>query len=162
MSSIAMSTSLPGPSQWAARLGAAAVILGGLVAAVTGPLSLPRGSWLAAYLVLVCGVSLYAMGRVSTWFGHGLAGRIGWVQLAGWNLGNAAVMTGTLTTMPYLVDVGGLILLAVLLGLLRGVFRPATRPGAADARGRHAYAFLLIVLVVSIPVGLVLAHLRAG
>jgi len=36
--------------------GAGCVIVGGLVAAVTGPSGLEQGSWLAAYSVLVCGV----------------------------------------------------------------------------------------------------------
>ena len=37
-------------------LGSVGVVLGGLLAAVTGPLALPMGSWAAAYLVLVVGV----------------------------------------------------------------------------------------------------------
>ncbi|MCE5292393.1 MAG: hypothetical protein LLG14_24605, partial [Nocardiaceae bacterium] len=46
-------------------LGMSQVILGGLVAAVTRPLALTHGSWLAAYLVLVGGVAQYTMGRVA-------------------------------------------------------------------------------------------------
>lgn len=33
--------------------GVGCVVLGGVIAAVTGPLDLAHGSWLAAYLVLV-------------------------------------------------------------------------------------------------------------
>ncbi len=45
-------------------LGALFIVLGGLVAAVTGPLDLVQGSWLAAYLVLVCGVAQFAIGTM--------------------------------------------------------------------------------------------------
>ncbi len=41
---------------------ALSVIVGGLVAAVAGPLGLAQGSWLAAYLVLVCGVGGWGSG----------------------------------------------------------------------------------------------------
>lgn len=165
-SSAVLPTALPSPPfQWAVRIGAAGVVLGGLVAAVTGPLSLPRGSWLAAYLVLVVGVSQYTMGRVSTWFGVGSSDRIVWSQLIGWNCGNTAVVVGTLITMPYLVDVGGVVLLIVLLTLLRDALRrrPIVDVAPTSRRlGRRAYTFLLIALVVSVPIGLALAHLRAG
>ena len=43
--------------------GIGSVVLGGLVAAVTEPLDLTHGSWVAAYLVLVGGVGQGAMGR---------------------------------------------------------------------------------------------------
>ena len=111
-------------------LGTALVVAGGLVAAVTGPLDLARGSWLAAYLVLVCGVAqccLAAQDRVLHDAGASPA-RLR-TTLAGWNLGNALVIAGTLAVAPVVV-----VLFRIGLGLL----------------------------MVSIPVGLVLAHLRAA
>ena len=47
--------------------GAASIVLGGLVAAVTGPLELEHGSWAAAYLVLVSGVAQWVMGEARSW-----------------------------------------------------------------------------------------------
>jgi len=85
-------------------LGAALVVVGGLVAAVTSPLALAKGSWLAAFLVLVCGV----------------------------------------------------VLLAVLVTSL-----VETRHSAASAR-TVLLRVALALLIVSIPIGLVLAHARAA
>ena len=152
---------MAGPRSWLVGLGAAQVVLGGLVAAVTGPLQLPRGSWLAAYLVLVGGVGQYAIGRAPSWLGLTPSRRAGWAELAGWNLANLAVVLGTLTRLPLVVDVGGVVLAVVLVLLLRDVLR-ARRDTTGPRWARVGYAVLLLVLLVSIPVGLVLAHLRAG
>lgn len=147
-------------------VGAALVVIGGLVAAVTGPLQLSHGSWLAAYLVLVGGVSQYAIGRAPTWLDLQPAHHSGWAVLAGWNVGNLAVAVGTFATLPVVVDVGGVVLLAVLVLLLREALRRrasgTVRPHGGRRWARWGYVAMLVVLVVSTPVGLLLAHLRAG
>ncbi|MGO1968418.1 hypothetical protein, partial [Corynebacterium casei] len=94
--------------QWLMIIGGVFVLLGGAVAAVTSPLGIEKGSWLAAYLVLVAGVPVYLVGQ---FIAHWLAGRGGWALLIGWNLGNAAVIVGSLLSLPLLVDVGGIVLL---------------------------------------------------
>ena len=74
-------------------LGVALVVLGGLVAAVTGPLELAKGSWLAAYLVLVAGVSqccLAVQHRVLR-IADASANRL-LATLVGWNFGNLLVI----------------------------------------------------------------------
>jgi hypothetical protein len=126
------------------------------VAAVTSPLDLAHGSWLAAYLVLVGGVGQVAMGVARLLRpGPADAARLGWSQVAAWNLGNALVIVGTLITLPWLVDVGGLgCVVALALALLH----------ARRLRGTvrtWGYRAVLAVLLVSVPVGLVLAHVRA-
>lgn len=137
-------------------LGACFVVLGGLVAAVTQPLALEHGSWLAAYLVLVCGVAQCAAGMVRYRLGTGpVVARRVLIQLIGWNVGNAAVITGTLLGAPFVVDGGGALLLAALLVAGRDVRDSSRRPAAL------VYRLLLAMLVISIPVGLALAHLRA-
>lgn len=135
-----------------------------MVAAVTGPLQLAHGSWLAAYLVLVGGVAQYVIGRAPTWFGPPTSPRSGWFELAGWNLGNLGVAAGTLTAVPILVDIGGVLLLIVLVLLLRDTLgrRDGAPPASLPQWTRWTYVVMLIVLVVSVPVGLVLAQLRAG
>lgn len=144
----------PGPVMTA--LGCVAVVLGGLVAAVTGPLDWAKGSWAAAYLVLVVGVAQYVMGRMRP------AGRRpdrgGWGQLAGWNLGSLLVIGGTLAATPLLVALGSVLLVVALVLALWADLRV---PGRAPAWWTWAYRALLLVLLVSIPVGIVLSHLRS-
>lgn len=162
----------PTPSWWGSYLpafvvGSLCVIAGGLVAAVTGPLTLAHGSWAAAYLVLVAGVAQIALaagqGMLAGQARHPVGHRLLLVELAGWNLGNAAVIAGTLWSATWLVNLGGAMLVVALGALL-----VATRggPGRADvARGRQvallAVRALVALLLVSIPVGLWLAHVRA-
>lgn len=138
-------------------LGGVAIVLGGLVAAVTGPFGWTKGSWAAAFLVLVVGVAQYAMG----WMRADVADdRSGWVQVAGWNIGGALVVLGTLVETPLLVDLGSLLLVVALAHALRADLRP--RPAAA-ARPRAmvvGYRLLLLVMLVSIPIGITLSHLR--
>lgn len=81
--------------------------------------------------------------------------RVGWVQVAGWNLGSLLVIGGTLVTTPLLVDLGSVLLVVALVLALRA--RVARVPAAAAL----AYRAMLLVLAVSIPVGIVLSHLRS-
>jgi hypothetical protein len=146
--------------------GACGVVLGGVVAAVTGPLALDKGSWLAAYLVLVCGVAQYAIGQAWARPAEPPHPRVlGWTQVAFWNLGNAAVIGGTFTDIPLLVDIGALLLVVGLGIALRPVRRTAPGTAGLDSMSRlasRAYRGLLLLLLVSIPVGVGLAHLRGG
>lgn len=135
------------------------IVTGGLVAAVTGPFGLEHGSWSAAFQVLVGGVLQGALGIAQ----HRLVGRpIGRRSLLGlllaWNLGSLAVIGGTLLTAPLLVDVGGMLLVVALVLMVLTVGRGERGPRWALWLFRAAIA----VTVVSVPVGLVLAHLRAG
>lgn len=136
-------------------IGCCSVVAGGMVAAVTGPWNLDYGSWLAAYLVLVCGVAQCAIGVAQAWLtGLPITSALEWTQVSCWNLGNAAVIAGTLASVPVLVDAGG-VLLALTFGIAALVFRrPAPRLIGWVYRG------VLAVLFVSIPIGIVLAHLR--
>lgn len=151
-------------------IGWCCVVLGGLVAAVTGPLGLTDGSWLAAYLVLVGGVAQVAMGAARTWCRQDAQrSSWAWTQIGTWNLGNVAVIGGTVVGEPVAVDLGSMLLFVALAIALH-----AARPSAlfaGDARAAVAlaprpvlwgYRALLVVLLVSIPVGMVLAHVRHG
>ncbi|MDN5798366.1 MAG: hypothetical protein L0H79_21825, partial [Intrasporangium sp.] len=146
-------------------VGALCIIAGGLVAAVTSPMSLSHGSWAAAYLVLVAGVAQIALAAGQGMLaGQARAGRrLLLVEFAGWNLGNAAVIAGTLWSATWLVNLGGAMLVVALGALL-----VATRggPGRTEvARGRQvallAVRALVALLLISIPVGLWLAYVRA-
>jgi hypothetical protein len=155
--------SQPNPATVLTAIGVCSVVLGGLVAAVTGPLDLAHGSWLAAYLVLVGGVTQCAMGQLRR--PEVIPPRGSWAQIGCWNVGNALVIGGTLAGAPLAVDLGS----ALLVIALAIAFR-AARPGAGSATSLaaggvsaligHVYRTLLLVLAVSIPVGVALAHLR--
>lgn len=144
--------------------GYACIVAGGLVAAVTGPLGLAHGSWAAAYLVLVGGVGQLTLGWVPGVLGRPTAGRSAWAVVVAWNAGNLLVLAGTIGGVTLGVDAGSVLLAgALVLALValsgwRGGL-PAERPGWIVLLG-WAYLCLLLLLVVSIPVGIVLAHLR--
>lgn len=141
---------------WA--LSALWIVSGGLVAAVTGPLDLEHGSWAAAYQVLVGGVVQAGLGAAQ----HELAPKRPSAatlaaELLAWNLGSVAVIAGTVATMPLIVDVGGLLLIVALVLLSRAV----RGRGAGPAWAVWTCRALLVITLISIPIGLVLAHMRA-
>lgn len=149
-------TRAAGPAAVLTVTGICCVVLGGLVAAVTGPLTLEHGSWAAAYLVLVGGMAQWAMGyRRSRHGAPRQATGWAWGQVAAWNGGNVLVIAGTLTGLPLLVDIGS----AFLVGGLVIAFH-ATVPGGS--RSVWAYRIVLLALAISIPIGILLSHLRHG
>lgn len=138
-------------------VGSGFVVLGGLIAAVTGPLHLSLGSWLAAYLVLVCGAAQCAIGVVQDKFVTDPISRgMFAAEFVVWNGANLAVIAGTLLGFTVLVDLGGAALLAALV-LALWITRRA-RHGIAV----WVYRACVAVMVVSIPVGLVLASVHAA
>ncbi len=160
-----MSRPLSRPDRALVVVGVSCVIIGGLVAAVTGPLGLDEGSWSAAYLVLVGGVAQVAIGLApSRLAARAASPALGWSTLASWNLGNASIIAGTLIGLPLLVDAGA-VLLVIGLGAALSAVRygaAAPRPGASLRLGGGVYRCLLLVLLVSIPIGVLLAHVRVG
>lgn len=135
---------------------ALSVIAGGLVAAITGPLGLAQGSWLAAYLVLVCGVGGWSIGTMQKHATAGLSPARARAQLGCWAAGNAAVIAGSLTSLPVVVDAGVLSLEASLVIAL--IVAPTT--ALVGRLSGWGYRALLVVLMLSAPVGSVLVHLR--
>lgn len=134
------------------------VILGGLVAAAADPLSLHKGSWLAAYLVLVCGVALATIGRAQAMLSQRrLPPRMWRIQFLTWVIGNTCVIAGTMTSKPASVALGGILLLAVL-----GLAMWTLGNGAIRTRWGPAYATTLLLLAASVPIGLALTCIRAS
>jgi len=139
-------------------VGVCSVVAGGLVAAVAGPLALTSGSWVAAYLVLVCGVAQCAFGAAQVSLARRpLTGADFWTTLGCWNVGSAAVIVGTLIRQPIVVDVGGALLVVALIMLLRSVTPSPTRWRTL----LWLYRAMIVILLVSIPIGLTLATIRA-
>jgi hypothetical protein len=137
-------------------IGTACVIAGGLVSAVAAHAPTEHTSWAAAYLVLVAGVAQMALGAGQALLARGCPPpRLVVGELLTWNLGNAAVITGTVAGVTTVVDAGGAALVVALVLLLT----------ASTGRRRGGWPLwvfrgLIVVLLVSIPVGLVLAEIR--
>ena len=153
----------PNPATVLTVTGVCSVVLGGLVAAVTGPVDLAHGSWLAAYLVLVGGVTQCAMGQARLRRPAATSPRRAWAQIGCWNVGNAVVIGATLAGEPLAVDLGSL-LLVIALAIAWRAARPGTG-GHSSAGGLSnlidaAYRALILVLGVSIPVGMALSQMR--
>jgi hypothetical protein len=140
-------------------IGSVNVMVGGLVAAVTRPLDLELGPWLAAFLVLVGGVAQIALGAGQAWLAGDLPPRR---YLAGevvtWNAGLAATITGSLLAVPVVTSAGGIATAAALVLFLRGTTVASSGPRWVAL----GYRTVLVIVLVSTPVGLVLAWVRHG
>ena len=139
--------------------GVACALAGGLVAAVTAPAPTEHATWAAAYLVLVGGLAQAGLGLGQAMFTTRTSTPVVAVEVVGWNLGNALVLVGTLLGIVALVDLGGALLLVTLGLLTRGLAPARLRP--LDGARRwclYGYRLLMLILLVSIPVGLVLAR----
>jgi hypothetical protein len=138
-------------------VGCDGVVAGGFVAAATAPVPSEKGSWAAAYLVLVVGVAQLGLVAGVTWLPERTPSRqlIG-AEFLAWNLGNAAVLAGTLLEVQPAVAAGGALIVLALLAALVAV-RPA-RP----SRMLWTYRVLIAIVLVSVPVGVLLGQLRSG
>ena len=148
--------------RWGASLpllvaGGAAIVAGGLVAAITGPTSWEHGSWVAAFLVLVAGVAQIGVAAGQALLASDVVSRaVVAVECLSWNVGCLLVVAGTLLSSPTTVTIGSAPLVAVLGMSTVAVSRSGGRP----SRWLWSYRTLLIVLLVSIPVGIGLAWTR--
>jgi hypothetical protein len=140
-------------------IGSVCVVAGGLVAAVSGPTDFERGSWLAAYLVLVGGVAQIALGAGQAWVARCVpTARATRIEAWSWNAGVVAVVAGTLSSLPILTSAGG-VASAVALGL----FVVCTGDARRVRRGvRIAYRSVAAAVLLGTLVGLALAWLRHG
>ncbi|GEL16365.1 hypothetical protein [Pseudonocardia asaccharolytica] len=144
-----------------ALIGIACVIAGGLVAAVTASAPSQQASWASAYLVLVGGVAQVGLGIGQAVFAPGTSTRLVAAQVIGWNGGNAAVLLGTLLGILALVDVGGGLLVVTLALFVHSVRGAAPRRTGLDRWLLRGYRLLVLIVLVSVPVGLLLARLRS-
>jgi hypothetical protein len=112
-----------------------------------------------AFFVLVCGVAQIALGLGQSLLATTVPARRTIVtELVAFNAGCALVLAGTVAERLLVTDAGGALLALALVSLFRGV-------GGASVRASWAvnlYRALIAIVLVSIPIGLVLAHLRAS
>jgi hypothetical protein len=135
------------------------IVAGGAVAAVNSAAPFRHGSWLAAYLVLVGGVSQIVLSTGQVVLGaRRLTRAVSPAQLVLWNLGSLAVPAGVLADWAWLVTAGSVALLAALA--LFAIGAGGMRPNAR----RHSALYLAIVvgLTVSVVVGSALADAAPG
>lgn len=140
-------------------IGSVSIILGGLISAASAASPSYTASWAVAYIVLVAGVAQLVLG-------------IGQAQLASrqpsarviageaiaLNLANLAVLAGTLIAAPALVDVG-----AGLLVIALAMFVWAVRGARTHSAWLlHGFRIMIVILAVTAPIGLLIAHSRAG
>lgn len=138
-----------------ALCGIVSVVAGGVVAAVTGPTDWTHGSWMAAFLVLVMGV-----GQVGLGLGQAIvvdpSRRIRSIEVATYNVGSALVLAGTLIALPVVVTVGGVGLVVAL-----GTFLTTGRRGGRGSWVGRIQTALLVVILVSVPIGIALSWTRS-
>jgi len=147
-------------------IGAVGIIAGGLVAAATARSPSENASWAAAYLVLVVGVAQIALAAGQAVFSADpLTGRAVGLEAGGWNAANALVIAGTLAGIDVIVYIGGALLVVALAAFAYAV--RGTGGFAPPLHERHMrwmlYAFraIVLLLLVSVPIGIVLATVRA-
>jgi hypothetical protein len=143
--------------------GIASVVAGGAISAFTASTPTRQMAWLVAYLVLVVGAAQVGLGagqaRLAS---RPVASRTVALEFAAFNLGNLAVILGTFSSLPLLVDAGGILLVLSLVYFLWSVRGHSAREGTATSGWLiNGYRVLIAILVISIPIGLVLAHIRA-
>jgi hypothetical protein len=139
--------------------GSVSIVAGGVCAAVTRPTHFELGSWLAAFLVLVGGVATIALGGGQAWMaGEPPPDRAVAAELAAWSVGVAATIAGSLAAVPAVTTVGAVATVVALALFLAGV----RRPGAGVRWPLVVYRALAAIVLVSTPVGVVLAWARHG
>ena len=149
---------VPGSALPFLAVGSVAIVAGGVVAAVTRPTGFEEGAWLAAYLVLVTGVALIALGAGQAWFApHPPTRRLVGAQIGAWALSTAGVVGGTLASLPVLTTIGGAVLAGALI-----TFVASVRGSTVAGIGVWCYRLIILVVLVSIPIGLLLAWQRHG
>ncbi len=136
-------------------IGACCIIAGGMLAAVVAHSPTEHQVWAVAYLVLVPGVVQVALGVGETI----LAARepsppalLGQVLL--FNVGNGLVIAGTVTERAVVTDVGSALLVIAL-----ATFVVFSR-GAHTQVLRWVYQTLVVIVLVSVPVGIVIQYVK--
>lgn len=138
-----------------AAAGAMLVVVGGFVSAAGGEAPSRHLAWASAYLVLVCGVAQILVGGGQALVASDPPRReILVAQFCMFNLANAGILVGTLAGVTELLDVASALLIVAL-----GLFAWTTRKvGRHRRRVLLGYRAILVVLGVSVPIGVMLAH----
>lgn len=140
-------------------LGGLGILAGGFLSAVSAASPSYLAAWAVAYLVLVVGFAqlLLGIGQDQLAVRRPSASLVA-AEVLAFNLANAAVLIGSLTTTVVLTWVG-----AALIVVAMALFIWAARGGGSRHRWLlYLFRAMIVVLLVSAPVGIVLAHSRMG
>jgi hypothetical protein len=140
-------------------IGGASLIIGGLISAISAGAPSYASSWAVAYIVLAAGVAQLVLGIGQAQLASERpSGAVVAAEVIALNLANVAVLLGTLIAAPVLTYVG-----AGLLVVALAVFVWAARgPRSRNRWLLYAFRIMIVVLAVSAPIGLVIAHARTG
>jgi hypothetical protein len=127
----------------------AAIVVGGLAAAVSRPLGWDRGPWTAAFLVLVTGVGQLTLGGAGAALRSRCSSRRTTVELVVWNAASALVIGGVATGRPVATTVGSVALACGTVSFATALRQPAAGP----AWLRRCFATVLVVVAAGIPIG---------
>lgn len=137
-----------------------AIVAGGILSAFSARRPTRLTAWASAYLVLVVGV--IQAGLAAAWYGLKQPGSaVGVLAFILYNLGNAAVLSGTILRMRHrsaaaFVDWGGILIAAAMVGLLLALTGTPLSPLSVIV------IVLVAIIAVSMPIGLYLSHKRRG
>lgn len=135
-----------------------AIVAGGVLSAFSARRPTRQTAWASAYLVLIVGI--IQLGLVAIWRGLGHPGAVATAcALLIYNLGSGGVIVGTLLKARLrhyraLVNLGGGLIAAAMVLLLLAVAKSRASLPLAE------FIALVIVILVSMPVGLVLSGRR--
>ena len=140
-------------------IGIVSIVAGGLVAALTRPLELDAGPWIAAYLVLVNGVAQAGLGAGQAGLTrHAPSARVVLVEVVAWNASTTTIILGTLIGWPLLTTAGALSLILAVGCLIRQV----PRAPASHRWPTVVHWSLAVLVALSAPIGVLLAWVRHG
>lgn len=140
-------------------LGVLAILAGGFLSAFSAKKPSRLVSWASAYLVLIVGLAQAAIGMILYAVVSDPVVYLVVIGFVTYNLGSAAVVTGTLLKKRdekyrWLVDVGGGLLVVSMLSLAMLVQK------AVLSWQLVALYIIIVVILVTMPLGLVLSRRR--
>ncbi|MEB3051465.1 hypothetical protein KV112_17260 [Mycolicibacter sp. MYC123] len=139
--------------------GVGAIVGGGVLAsAIAAPAPTRHGVWAVAYLVLVLGVGqlLIGAGRVLLAAESPTPNRMR-IAATAFNISGAAIVLGVVTDHVVVFQLGSALLFGVLVESLYGVRHSARRGWPLVA-----YRLVIVVLIVSIPIGMLITTAGRG
>jgi hypothetical protein len=140
-------------------VGGASVVAGGLLSAATAPTPGYTASWAVAYIVLVAGVAQLVLGIGQAKLApHQPSGRILALESVSFNLANVAVLAGTVIGAAWMVDIGAAFIVTALVLFIWSV----RGTGSANRWMLYGFRAVVVIVLVTTPIGLVIAHLKGA
>lgn len=140
-------------------VGGLGIVLGGLFSAISAGSPSYLAAWAVAYLVLVVGVAQVVLGlgqaRLAV---HPPSDGVVSAEVLTYNLANILVLGGSMFSLTSLTWAG-----AALIVVAMGLFIWAARGSGSKQRWwLYGYRAMIVVILISAPIGIILAHSRMG